>query len=179
MSNESPSCSSPMENETTLPATFPGLAEAAEAMAQEALAVPDWYQDDPVPPNTLWADLGPQGIGKAIDHRVDLLADFRRPASRDFWRHRLAERVGLDSSCGVTWSYDAAELHSVGCWTLRDASNKHFNFTDWRPEFEGLTKPSIQDRYLAIDNLPADPIEALPAAVLVAWAAVAQEAIGG
>lgn len=115
---------------TTLPEDWRPLREAAETMAPALYAVPDWYSDDPDPPNTLWSDLGDRMRDKVTGHVANLLADLTRPASRDFWARWLAERVGFTVGATAPVWVRVAIGSMEPMWRIMGAGPACYHFTD-------------------------------------------------
>lgn len=154
-----------MDNETMLPMDWKPLREAAEGMA------PVLFDALVVAPGVKWADrpeseLFIQIRAAHVNAHALLLADLRRPASRDFWARWLAEKVGL--TVGAT----APEWHRVfpHWWEIRAAysQEKQWAMVFCPPEDHDSDPPALRGHKIAVAGIDTltDPAAALRAALL-------------
>ena len=99
-------------SETTIPADFPPLLQAAEEAARETY---DAGFDAPPRPN--FYNSG--GRDHHTRAHARLLADLTRPASRDYWARYLAQRVGLAvGATAPTWTRGPVGSSGRALWQL-------------------------------------------------------------
>ena len=141
-----------MSAETTIPADFPPLVQAAEEAAREqwdahvdvcSYGLARWAQAD----RTMRAD--------RVAANMRLLADLSRPASRDYWARYLAQRVRL--AVGATaprWIRGGTD------WCLRADLDEHWfsSFADMHivPGISEIPDPAAALK-LCLLSLPVTP----------------------
>lgn len=133
---------------TTLPAGWVPLRGAAEAMAIEhhnAFSLRTWGDPDG------WTMLEDDAVDTLVRVQMGLLADLTRPASRDWAKRVLAEKIGLDPEGGVVFTRQGPATAKRGDWLL----------LDWN----GVERVVLRDSPIPANNLAAALCAALLSAV--------------
>ena len=148
-----------MNNETMLPMDWKPLREAAVLAAEEVQTL--YRRNDPARRDIASGVAGRSAVAmEVVAAHAALLADFTRPASRDWGARLLAEKVGL--TVGATapeWRRFRMALPNgteSWAWALLGKPGEQFFFTDGNaPGISTLTDPAAALRAALLAVVPA------------------------